>query len=111
MLLALDEADVILFMVDTEIGVTDLDQNFARLLRNIEKPIYLVANKVDTNERIYDAQEFYRLGIKSELYCISSANGAGTGELLDHVVTNFQDNVIESTDELPGHHRGTSQCR
>ncbi len=100
-LLALDEADVILFMVDTEIGVTDLDQNFARLLRNIEKPIYLVANKVDTNERIYDAQEFYRLGIKSELYCISSANGAGTGELLDHVVTNFQDNVIESTDELP----------
>ena len=100
-LLALDEADVILFMVDTEIGVTDLDQNFARLLRNIEKPIYLVANKVDTNERIYDAQEFYRLGIKSELYCISSANGAGTGELLDHVVTNFQDSVIESTDELP----------
>lgn len=100
-LLALDEADVILFMVDTEIGVTDLDQNFARLLRNIEKPIYLVANKVDTNERIYDAQEFYRLGIKSELYCISSANGAGTGELLDHVVTNFQDSVIASTDELP----------
>lgn len=100
-LLALDEADVILFMVDTEIGVTDLDQNFARLLRNIEKPIYLVANKVDTNERIYDAQEFYRLGIKSELYCISSANGAGTGELLDHVVTNFQDSVVESTDELP----------
>lgn len=100
-LLALDEADVILFMVDTEIGITDLDQNFARLLRNIEKPIYLVANKVDTNERIYDAQEFYRLGIKGELFCISSANGAGTGELLDQVVTNFKDDVVESTDHLP----------
>lgn len=100
-LLALDEADVILFMVDTEIGITDLDQNFARLLRNIEKPIYLVANKVDTNERIYDAQEFYRLGIKGELFCISSANGAGTGELLDQVVTNFKDDAVESTDHLP----------
>ena len=51
-LLAIEEADVILFMVDTEIGLTDLDQNFAKLLRNIQKPIYLVANKVDTSERI-----------------------------------------------------------
>lgn len=50
-LLAIEEADVILFMVDTEIGLTDLDQNFAKLLRNIQKPIYLVANKVDTSER------------------------------------------------------------
>lgn len=100
-LLALDEADVILFMVDTEIGVTDLDQNFARLLRNIEKPIYLVANKVDTNERIYDAQEFYRLGIKGDLFCISSANGTGTGELLDQMITHFKEDVVEDTDHLP----------
>lgn len=100
-LLALDEADVILFMVDTEIGVTDLDQNFARLLRNIEKPIYLVANKVDTNERIYDAQEFYRLGIKGDLFCVSSANGTGTGDLLDQVITHFKDEVLEDTDHLP----------
>lgn len=100
-LLAMDEADVILFMVDAEIGITDLDQNFARLLRNIEKPIYLVANKVDVNERIYDAQEFYRLGIKGELFCISSANGSGTGELLDQVSTHFKEATIEDTDHLP----------
>ncbi len=100
-LLALDEADVILFMVDTEIGLTDLDLNFANLLRNIKKPVYLVANKVDTSERIYDASEFYRLGINSELYCISSANGFGTGELLDAICTNFEKDVIENTEQLP----------
>lgn len=100
-LLALEEADVILFMVDAEIGLTDLDQNFARLLRNIDKPVYLVANKVDVSERIYDAQEFYRLGIKSELYCISSASGSGTGDLLDQVVRHFKEDTIEDTDHLP----------
>ena len=77
-ILALDEADVILFMVDAEIGVTDLDQNFARLLRNIDKPVYLVANKVDNHERLYEAQD-----------------------LLDQVVSHFQENTIEDTDHLP----------
>lgn len=100
-LLALDEADVILFMVDTEIGLTGLDENFAKLLRNIRKPVYLVANKVDTSERIYDASEFYRLGIDSELYCISSANGFGTGELLDAVCSHFTEEKEEDTDHLP----------
>ena len=100
-LLAIEEADVILFMVDTEIGLTDLDQNFAKLLRNIQKPIYLVANKVDTSERIYDASEFYRLGINSDLFCISSANGFGTGELLDKITSHFQTDSVESTDHLP----------
>ena len=82
-ILALDEADVILFMVDAEIGVTDLDQNFARLLRNIDKPVYLVANKVDNHERLYEAQDFYRLGIKGDLFCISSVSGSGTGDTLN----------------------------
>lgn len=100
-ILALEEADVILFMVDTEIGITDLDQNFARLLRNIDKPVYLVANKVDTNDRIYDAQEFYRLGFESELYCVSSVSGFGTGELLDAISVHFKEDVIEDTDHLP----------
>lgn len=100
-LLALDEADVILFMVDTEIGLTGLDENFAKLLRNIQKPVYLVANKVDTSERIYDASEFYRLGINSELYCISSANGFGTGELLDAICSHFTEEKEEDTDHLP----------
>lgn len=100
-LLAMDEADVILFMVDAEIGLTDLDQNFARLLRNIDKPVYLVANKVDNSDRIYDAQEFYRLGLKSELYYISSVSGSGTGELLDQVVSHFREDAVEDTDHLP----------
>lgn len=100
-ILALDEADVILFMVDVEIGITDLDQNIARLLRNIDKPVYLVVNKVDTNERIYEAQEFYRLGISNDLFCVSSANGSGTGEILDKIVTHFQNDTIEDTDHLP----------
>ncbi len=100
-LLAIDEADVILFMVDAEIGLTDLDQNFARLLRNIDKPVYLVANKVDNTERLYDAQEFYRLGFKEELFCISSVSGSGTGDLLDQVVSRFKENTIEDTEHLP----------
>ncbi|MDE7374116.1 MAG: ribosome biogenesis GTPase Der [Odoribacter sp.] len=100
-LLAMDEADVILFMVDAEIGLTDLDQNFARLLRNIDKPVYLVANKVDNSDRLYDAQEFYRLGIKGDLFCISSASGSGTGDLLDKVVSHFQEDTIEDTNHLP----------
>ena len=88
-------------MVDAEIGVTDLDQNFARLLRNIDKPVYLVANKVDNHERLYEAQDFYRLGIKGDLFCISSVSGSGTGDLLDQVVSHFQENTIEDTDHLP----------
>ena len=100
-LLAIDEADVILFMVDTETGITDLDQNFARLLRNINKPVYVVANKVDNSEQLYDAQEFYRLGIGEELFCISSMSGSGTGDLLDKVVSHFQESTVEDTDHLP----------
>ena len=100
-LLAIDEADVILFMVDAEVGVSDLDQNFARLLRNIDKPVYLIANKVDTPDRLYEAQEFYRLGIKGDLFCISSVTGSGTGDLLDKIVTHFENEVIEDTDHLP----------
>lgn len=100
-ILALDEADVILFMVDAETGLTDLDQNFARMLRNIDKPVYLIANKVDNHDRIYEAQEFYRLGIKGEVYCVSSASGSGTGDLLDKVVSHFQEDTIEDTDHLP----------
>lgn len=100
-ILAMDEADVILFMVDTEIGVTDLDMNFARLLRNIKKPVYLVANKVDNNDQIYDAQEFYRLGVGEELFCVSSASGSGTGDLLDAVISHFSDEKLEETEALP----------
>lgn len=100
-MLALDEADVVIFMVDAEVGLTDLDMNFAKLLRHVEKPVFLVANKTEQHDRIYDAQEFYRLGIDSNLYCISSVTGSGTGDLLDDVVKHFKNDTIEDTSGLP----------
>lgn len=100
-MLALDEADVVIFMVDAQVGLTDLDMNFARLLRHVEKPVFLVANKTENNDSIYDAQEFYRLGIDSDLYCVSSVTGSGTGDLLDAVVKHFKNDTIEDTTDLP----------
>ena len=100
-MLALDEADVVIFMVDAEVGLTDLDMNFAKLLRHVEKPVFLVANKTEQHDRIYDAQEFYRLGIDSNLYCVSSITGSGTGDLLDDVVKHFKNDTIEDTSGLP----------
>lgn len=83
--LAIDEADVILFVVDVENGITDMDQEVARMLRQESKPVLLVVNKVDNTKRQYDATEFYGLGL-GDINCISSINGSGTGDLLDHVV-------------------------
>jgi GTP-binding protein len=82
---AVEEADVILFMVDTTVGITDQDQSFASYLRKVNKPVIVVANKTDNNERINDSYEFYGLGFE-ELIAVSSINGSGTGELLDKVV-------------------------
>ena len=99
--LAIDEADVILFMVDAEAGVHGLDQEFANVLRRYQskKPIYLVANKADTNLRANGVGEFYALGLGvDEIYAISSANGHGTGELLDAIVTHFVDAGEEEPD-------------
>ncbi|GHV66393.1 GTPase Der [Bacteroidia bacterium] len=100
-LLAMEEADVILFMVDTSTGITDLDMNFAKVLRSIKKPIYLVVNKVDTNDLIYEAQLFYKLGVGEELFCISSANGSGTGDLLDAVISHLPEAAMKDLDNLP----------
>jgi len=87
--LAIDEADVIVFEVDVEGGITDLDQAIATLLRRVSKPVFLVVNKVDNHQRMLDAQEFYGLGLGDQLYCISAMNGSGTGDLLDAVVNSF----------------------
>lgn len=87
-LLAIAEADTIVFMVDVTNGVTDLDQSVAQILRKINKPVFLVVNKVDNNDRVFDAQEFYSLGL-GELFCVSSMNGTGTGEVLDELVKTF----------------------
>ena len=87
--LAIDEADVILFIVDVEGSITDLDEAIAEMLRKINKKVFLVINKVDNYERQYDANIFYSLGL-GELYMISSINGSGTGDLLDDVVSSFR---------------------
>lgn len=100
--LAIDEADVILFLTDVESGITDLDEAVANLLRRSEKEVILAVNKVDNNQRIMDAQEFYGLGL-GEIFCISSMTGSGTGDLLDHIVQKFPKDVAseEDVDALP----------
>ncbi len=92
--LAINEATVILFMVDCLTGITDLDENFARILRGTKKPVYVIANKADNTERSYLASEFYGLGL-GEVFPVSSVNGTGTGELLDQVVTHFETDDAE----------------
>jgi len=87
--LAIDEATVILFMVDCWDGLTDLDKDFANYLRASNKPVLIGANKADNNERLLMSGEFYALGLEGEVFPISSVSGSGTGELLDEVVKFF----------------------
>jgi GTP-binding protein len=94
----MEEADVLLFVVDVTMGITDLDEAVADLARRARKPVFLVVNKVDNNERIPEAAVFYGLGL-GELYCISSINGSGTGELLDDLTKHIPDEVEEADDE------------
>ena len=86
--LAIDEANVILFLVDAKDGITDLDQSVAQLLRKTEKKVILVANKTDNTQLLNDAVEFYNLGM-GDYIPISSISGSGTGELLDELVKHF----------------------
>ena len=81
-LVATEEADLVLFLVDVTTGLTDLDEDVATILRRTKLPVVLVANKTDNNNQIYDSYEFYKLGL-GEPICISSATGSGTGDLLD----------------------------
>jgi GTP-binding protein len=83
--LAMEEADVVLFVVDVESGISDLDEAMAHVLRRSDNKVILVVNKVDNHSRISDAQEFYSLGL-GEIFPISSMTGSGTGELLDEVI-------------------------
>jgi GTPase len=87
-MLAIEEADVILFVVDVENGLTDMDEEVAAVLRRSKKKVFVAVNKVDNNTRIMDSHEFYSLGL-GEIYCISSMTGSGTGELLDAIVEEF----------------------
>jgi len=92
--LALDEADIILFVVDVEQGITPMDQTVAKILRQVEKPLFIAVNKVDNAMRAADAVEFYNLGL-GDYHTISSVNGSGTGDLLDAIV----EKIPEPSDE------------
>ena len=100
-LIAVEEADVVLFLVDVKNGITDLDEQVANILRRSKTPVILAANKTDSTEQQYDAAEFYALGL-GDPFCISAANGYGTGDLLDLIVSKFPEKPnADIEDDIP----------
>src|SRR3984885_7531703 len=99
--IALEEADALIFMVDSSTGITTLDEAMADVLRRTTKPVFLVANKVDNSDRLLEAAEFYSLGFEN-IFFLSSMTGSGTGELLDALVALIEDDhVIKDDDGIP----------
>ncbi len=96
--IAIEEADIIVFMTDATTGITDLDDSIAQLLRKSKKNVLLAVNKVDNQSRMLLANEFWSLGIKDTFF-LSSINGSGTGELLDAITDNIDDNDSDNLDE------------
>ena len=101
-ILATQEADVILFLVDVKNGETDLDLQVAKILRQTKVPVILCANKTDNNEDRYNSAEFYSLGL-GEPFCISAATGSGTGDLLDEILNKMgpEDNGNDEDNSIP----------
>jgi GTP-binding protein len=100
-LIAVQEADALIFMVDTATGITNLDEAMADVLRRTTKPVFLVVNKVDNSDRLLEATEFYSLGFE-HIFFLSSMTGSGTGELLDALVDLIHDDhLIEENEGLP----------
>ncbi|MBP3212426.1 MAG: ribosome biogenesis GTPase Der [Prevotella sp.] len=97
-MVATEEADLVLFLVDVTTGLTDLDEDVAQILRSTKLPVILVANKTDNNNQVYDSYEFYKLGL-GEPFCISSATGSGTGDLLDMVMEKLPNATAETLEE------------
>ncbi len=98
-LVAVEEANVILFLVDATTGMTSLDDAMANVLRRSTKPVFLTVNKVDNNERLLEASEFYSLGFE-HIFFIASASGSGTGDLLDAVAELITEDASEETKEI-----------
>jgi GTP-binding protein len=99
-LLAIEESDLILFMVDVTCGIHDMDTSVASLLRRSKKKVMLVVNKVDNGERLMEATEFYNLGL-GDYFPLSSMNGSGTGELLDAVIKSLPEEELAPIPDLP----------
>ena len=97
--LAIDEADAIIFMVDVETGVTGMDEDVAKLLRRVKKPVLLAVNKVDNARRVEESVEFYNLGL-GDFFTIASISGSGTGELLDALVLALPEEVEQKEEEV-----------
>jgi len=95
---AIEESDIVLFLVDVYGGITDLDNAVAQVLRRSKKKVMLVVNKVDNHSQRVDATEFYGLGL-GEYFCISSASGSGTGDILDEITKNLPDNPKEDAEK------------
>ena len=98
--IAINEATVVLFLVDVSSGITDLDEVVAEMLRSSDKKVLLVVNKVDNIQRRYDASEFYSLGL-GEIYTVSSMHGSGTGDLLDEIYNSLEFPDQEEESEIP----------
>ncbi|MDZ4680111.1 MAG: ribosome biogenesis GTPase Der [Saprospiraceae bacterium] len=98
--LAIDEAAIIVFMVDVSTGITDLDEQVADLLRRSKKPVLLAVNKVDNGDRMLEANEFWSFGIE-ETFFIASVSGSGTGELLDAVTSRIEEDENVGASEIP----------
>src|SRR6476620_1363577 len=101
-MIAIEEANAIVFMVDAATGITNLDESMADLLRRSTKPVFLVVNKVDNHNRLLEASEFYSLGFE-HIFFLSSISGSGTGELLDAVTGLMieKDGATEEDESLP----------
>ena len=98
--IAIEEADLILFMTEAAAGITDYDAEIAALLRKCGKPVVTAVNKVDSGEKMFDVYQFYSMGL-GEIWAISAANGGGTGDLLDEIVKKLPEDT-EAEDEHPG---------
>ncbi|MEE2953865.1 MAG: ribosome biogenesis GTPase Der [Bacteroidota bacterium] len=98
--LAIEESDVILFLVDVKHGITDLDKEISQLLRKSSKKVLLVVNKTDNSELLKDAIEFYNLGM-GDYFAISSISGSGTGELLDELIKHLSDEQLNINLDIP----------
>lgn len=99
-MIAIEEASVIIFMVDVTTGVTDLEDDVADILRRSKKPVFVAANKVDNTKLVHESSVFYSFGL-GEVYNLSSMTGSGTGELLDDIIAKFEPDAEDTTSDLP----------